>query len=322
MTSDFDAQPPTGPVPTNVVPFPAPTSVLPPPVLGPGTPADQGQLLTNALLALWWGYGWQPGIGSGELGPQARPLNTAWMGFDPNRRYPRWGIPDAALALFAFLIGTVVFAFPTVLVTSDLGVLNIMGLLGSWVGAVAYLVFVSRVKGQGRLSLDFGFRAKWIDLPIGLGVAIVTLIASQIVRLAVAAVFDAPVESNSDAIFSGQDSAAGVIILALMAAIGAPIVEELLFRGLGQRSIDKRFGAVAGVVGSALVFGLLHWQPADAIGTSLSLVAGITTYGVIFAIADRWVGRLAPSITAHFLLNSMAAALTVSSYFSGTTFGK
>jgi membrane protease YdiL (CAAX protease family) len=304
--------------PVNVVPFPPqpPPPVQTPP--WPGSGLDVGQLAANALAALWWGYGWSPAIEVGAVVSPAATRRAGWMGFDPTRRYPRWGIPDAILGLLAFFLGGVLFILPAAFATRDEGILNILGLVGMWVGGVAYLVFVSRLKGQGTLALDFGFRFKWIDLPIGLGLAFATMIASLIVRAVVANLFSADMTSNSEEIFSGQNNRVGVVVLAVMAAVGAPFVEELLFRGLIFRAFSKRLGVVLGVIISAAVFGLLHWQPADNLGSSLSLVAGIATYGVTFAVVDRWVGRIAPSIYAHMLLNSFAASVTVYEFFTGS----
>ncbi len=48
--------------------------------------------------------------------------------------------------------------------------------------------------------------------------------------------------------------------LVLIAVVGAPLVEELFFRGLLLRSIEKRLGWVWAIVGSSVFFGLAHPQ--------------------------------------------------------------
>jgi len=246
------------------------------------------------------------------------PTEESWMGFEAHGRQPRWGIPDIFLGLACWIVVQIIFAIGAVLVTgSEKGVVvNTVALVGSWVGMVGYLVFISRFKGLGSLRADFGWRFKWIDPVIGLGAGIVTIFVSVGVRYAVAAAFGSEPAGNAEQIFGGaQNNKAAVVVLALMAAIGAPIVEELFFRGLALRAVERRLGAIVGVMAPSLLFALLHWQ-GGPIGGTLSLVSGILVYGTIFAIVTRWTGRLGPSIFAHMTINSIASALLLYSVFT------
>ena len=47
-------------------------------------------------------------------------------------------------------------------------------------------------------------------------------------------------------------------VLLVVAVIGAPLTEELLFRGLVLRAFEKRAGTLAAIVGSTALFTLLH----------------------------------------------------------------
>ena len=58
---------------------------------------------------------------------------------------------------------------------------------------------------------------------------------------------------------AGSD--AEVVLLVLMVVVGAPIVEELFFRGLVLRSIQARWNDGLALVASALLFALVHFQP-------------------------------------------------------------
>ena len=60
-------------------------------------------------------------------------------------------------------------------------------------------------------------------------------------------------ESVSEVIYSGS-----VFVQILAAAIAAPLVEELLFRGLIFKRIRARFGFAAAAIWSALIFGIIH----------------------------------------------------------------
>jgi membrane protease YdiL (CAAX protease family) len=252
------------------------------------------------------------------------------MDFDLARPAPRWGMPDILIGLVLFLIGSVVFAiaaavvYLTVAGNIDLandptakGVINIVGLAGSWVGMVGWLFYCSRRKGQRSFRRDFGFRMRWFDPLVGFGVGIATLIVANLVATIVTAPFHTEAATNSDSLFGGQTNTAVVIITALMAAIGAPIVEELFFRGLTLRAIEKRFGWITGVIGSAALFGILHWTTSDTTdaAATLGLVAAIAVYGLSFALIDRALKRLGPSIFAHMTINGIAAAYLLYTYF-------
>ena len=82
------------------------------------------------------------------------------------------------------------------------------------------------------------------------------------------------------------------------------------FRGLALRSIERRFGPVVGVIGSSLLFTLLHFQPASwvSIVTLLLVIGG---YAVVLALLARAFRRLGPSIFAHMTINGIGVALLV-----------
>jgi uncharacterized protein len=72
----------------------------------------------------------------------------------------------------------------------------------------------------------------------------------------------------------------GVIVTTCLVAV-VPLTEELLFRGLFYFGLSRRYGPGAGLVGSAILFGLAHLSPvpilyATAAGLVLGTVAGRT----------------------------------------------
>jgi len=92
-------------------------------------------------------------------------------------------------------------------------------------------------------------------------------------------------------------SPAGWVVLGLMVIVGAPIVEELFYRGLLLRSLEKRgWPDWAGVVGSATLFGLMHFQVLQFIGLFL--------FGVVLAVIARRTGRLGMAMWAHAGFNA------------------
>jgi hypothetical protein len=95
-----------------------------------------------------------------------------------------------------------------------------------------------------------------------------------------------PVRRVTDSAHGG-----GYIALTIVVVVGAPIVEELFFRGLVLRSLQRRFGDTWAIIGSALVFGLAHFE-------WLQLPA-LVALGVILGIMAVNTKRLGLSIFTH-----------------------
>jgi membrane protease YdiL (CAAX protease family) len=78
----------------------------------------------------------------------------------------------------------------------------------------------------------------------------------------------------------------------------APVVEELFYRGLLLRSMERRWGTAVAVVGSSVVFALVHFQPYDLLPLALA--------GLLFGTLRARSGRLGPGIWAHVAFNLTA----------------
>ena len=80
--------------------------------------------------------------------------------------------------------------------------------------------------------------------------------------------------------------------------IAAPVVEEILFRGYILDAIREMHGDVLAVLGSSVLFGLLHLEP---------YVVGMATVGgIIYGIVRIKSGSLWPCIVSHMLWNFFA----------------
>jgi membrane protease YdiL (CAAX protease family) len=98
-------------------------------------------------------------------------------------------------------------------------------------------------------------------------------------------------------------------LIALVAGLVAPVLEELLFRGLLLRALQRRVTPVAAVAISALVFALAHPMLDPTIGT-LAVVPALFALGAISGAAALRRGNLSVSIFLHIgfnLLTTVAA---------------
>ena len=85
----------------------------------------------------------------------------------------------------------------------------------------------------------------------------------------------------------------------------APIVEEVIFRGVLFPAIKRRYGLVAGIVLSSLVFTLVHMNPIQMLS--------VLPLGVYLAIMYHRTGSIYPGMILHATWNFMVLMIAQSS---------
>jgi membrane protease YdiL (CAAX protease family) len=91
-------------------------------------------------------------------------------------------------------------------------------------------------------------------------------------------------------------SGPGILLLVLVVCVGAPFAEELFFRGLMLRALDRTWGIVVAVAGSSVLFAVSHFQ-----GLQL---AALLVFGVVAALLAERTGRLGTAILCHAGFNA------------------
>ncbi len=187
-----------------------------------------------------------------------------------------------------------------------------VSLAGLWVGFFGASWAASHFSGTKRLVADIGIRFKWIDfigIPIGVACQFLVVVlyapfSKYIVN------FNAPAQK-----LTGGSHGWGFLVIAILTVIGAPFMEELIFRGvllkgllctLRPRSSDRRYlgtiGVVSGVAIDSLLFGLAHGE--------LVQLAGLALFGAVLATISYRTSRLGMNIVAHASFN-LAAILVI-----------
>lgn len=170
-----------------------------------------------------------------------------------------------------------------------------------WLGLAGVPWLVSRSKGTGSLRDDFGLAMRAVDVPVGLVVGFASQLALALLAPPLYRLFDADddrIGETAQELADQADDPFGVVVLFFVVVVGAAVVEELCYRGLWQRSIERRWGAAAGVVLSALVFGAVHFQLYD--------FPLLFAFGLVLAVLTVRSGRLGPAIWAHVAFNLTA----------------
>jgi membrane protease YdiL (CAAX protease family) len=217
-------------------------------------------------------------------------------------RLPARGALWGLAGLFAGALFSLVLAVAVYLPTGRLALATLAGEIGLWTAFAGTCLLVSRRYGTGRLAEDFGLAFRGVDVALGVAVFAVCVTVSGLVGSLFA--HSRLRGTNTKIITSVRHDAAGFIVVAAIATVGAPIFEELFFRGLMLRSLEGRFGASGAVWLQAVVFSLGHLQPGVGLGI-VSVIAATFALGVVLGYSARLTGRLGPGMVAHALFNGV-----------------
>lgn len=233
--------------------------------VGPGKDAAVRRILVESfLLLLFFAIApqWLPWI-NGRPAPEVRPAAAAWR-----------------------------------LVTADLLQL----------GAVVYLVVGLRRAGSRPAVVGLTRDRLGLNAAIGVGAACILIPVGYILALMTDAVSQrlfpnlAPANHPLGIMTATSTSPEIRWALTLTAVVGAPLLEEIFFRGALHGALRRRWGIWPGILLSATVFSLLHPQ------LPLGFLP-IALLGAAFAVLYEWRQSLIPGIVAHAVNNSLPLLL-------------
>ena len=168
---------------------------------------------------------------------------------------------------------------------------------------VLLYIYVDGSLDRIKEMLKFGSlkRVLILILAIPIVVTIIDLILNMIYAVVWIGIFGEP-STNTDLGTDWESSSIDIAFLFLSFAIVTPIAEELLFRGYILDSIKRMHGDWPAIIGSALLFALVH--------VNLFGMVPIIMAGVIYGWLRIKTGSLLPSIACHMMWNLMALSLT------------
>jgi membrane protease YdiL (CAAX protease family) len=177
-----------------------------------------------------------------------------------------------------------------------------------WLGLLGAPIYAARAKGNGVVR-DFGLRVRPLDVPIGIAIGVACqLVLVPLVSLPWVLLLGKDLNELDDVARNLADKATdpfGVALLVLIVVLGAPVVEELFFRGLLQRSLLRKMGPVPAVAISSFVFALTHFQ--------LLQFLALWAFGAVLGTLAYRTGRLGPGILAHMAFNAVTVIALVMS---------
>lgn len=216
-------------------------------------------------------------------------------------RAPRWGLWDVVGAAIAAIAIGLLGATVLVAIDAPTSAQILVGSTLPWLALAGWPLLVTHRRGNGP-RIDLGLRLTWPDTGWGVLAGFAGLMLAGIAAL-VTQVFVPDVTSTAAEAATRLEESAGrlaITVFALLIIAGAPIVEELFFRGLFFSAVRKRgVGAVMTILITGVVFAGFHFEPTRFF---VLLPTGILLGWV------RWkTGSTGAAMVAHGVVNAPGA---------------
>lgn len=256
-----------------------------------------------------------------EKAPLTSPFEAPSFADEPIRPvFALWNVPQAFfnwiasigfalivplffLLLYGGLVDLSIFTkIKSGQLTAPIMLLQLVGTLGGQILSIALSWVIVTRMGQWSFSDALGLR--WPDrfkighaLVLGLGMfalsgVLITLLPKHETDMDKFLKFGLPVR----------------LALALVATIGAPIHEEIVYRGVLYSALEKSVGLRASVVIVSLLFWGVHvaqyWQ-------SIATLVAVLLLSFVLTGLRAWSGKLLPCVATHLFFNGIQGILIV-----------
>lgn len=244
------------------------------------------------LVRYWDGRQWTPSV----AGPAAEPV--------PPPTLPIRVALGGVLALAVPLVASRWLLRPLAGQAVPAAVFVAAAALLAYGPTVVFWRWSSRRWGSGSMRGDAGLSVRLVDLGWG-PVVWLAAIFTQALLAVLVRVLQVPFRSNLEGVDEIRNDVGYLVATFVLAVVVAPFVEEVLFRGLIQRSLASVMPQRAAVAVQAVMFGAAHFDPHRGLG-NIGLVLVLSGVGAVLGAAAAMTRRLAPGMIAHALLNAVA----------------
>jgi uncharacterized protein len=171
-----------------------------------------------------------------------------------------------------------------------------------WAGYLAGPLVATRVKGRGPIE-ELGATVERRDVVPGvlLGVAAQLVAIPLLYWFVILRFVDGDLSGPAQDLVGRPQDPVGVVLIIAIAVVGAPLVEELFFRGFLLRGLQRRMGTTPALVVSSLLFAAVHFQ-------GLQFPA-LFVFGLLAGWLTVRSGRLGPAWAAHVGFNAVTVAI-------------
>jgi membrane protease YdiL (CAAX protease family) len=221
-----------------------------------------------------------------------------------------WSFPQAIAVFLSGLAGAFIVSAAVWLIQgSEINVITFTAsFAGQAGGNLLAMWFLSVRRGTGSFTRDFGLTLEarhWWGIPAGFALqASVALVTAPLLRLAFP---DGPPQQavatlteNTTGVFEG-------LLIVAMVGIAAPVVEEMLFRGMLLSRLSRSMSPFWAVVVQAAIFASIHLLDPSAIAA----LPGLMLVGIALGYAAIRTGNLSLPIMVHAGVNLTAVVLLI-----------
>ena len=219
----------------------------------------------------------------------------------------RWGLPDFGWAWVAIIfgqvvVGAVVFAARGLKLNHRTDAIDIAVLTaGTAALTLVIMALISSWKGQRSLFADFGLWIRLRDWPwliSGVGLQLLATGAVEIINVV------GGTQPEQDVARALQHSSSiGRLLGAVAVVVGAPLAEELLFRGVLLRGLLRRMAAAPAALLCGALFAVAHLLDPNA----AVFFAPLMLVGVVASMRAIRTGELSQSLLLHAGFNLLSA---------------
>jgi uncharacterized protein len=96
------------------------------------------------------------------------------------------------------------------------------------------------------------------------------------------------------------------IMVAALAVLTAPLIEEIVYRGVVYSSVEGLWGKGAAVTFVTLLFALVH---APQYWGSVAALSAILSLSFVLTLLRAWTGKLLPCVATHLVYNGIQAVI-------------
>jgi membrane protease YdiL (CAAX protease family) len=220
---------------------------------------------------------------------------------------PAGGAGPGWLELVVGVVVLAVVAYGTgPLILTSLGLEGVVrGLaLGALSGVAGIVAFLAAMALRIRNATAFGVRRttrRWILLGVIGGLA--ALVLTRVIGVVWLLLGHQPEVIQQPYTQAGSAGLWSIVLSLVFLALLTPLGEELLFRGV-VTTVLLRYGALIGVIGSALVFAVMH-------GINAVFLTALVV-GVVTAELRRRSGSIWPGFVVHLVNNSVSQLIALS----------
>jgi membrane protease YdiL (CAAX protease family) len=219
-----------------------------------------------------------------------------------------WSLPQVFYVFLAGVVGAfITTAAVLIFVGSEVNVVAVTASFAGQAGGNLIAMWaLSATRGTGSFRRDFGLTIEfrhWWAIPAGFGLQIaVVLLTAPLLELLFP---DGAPQQEVASLTEETTTLVERLLIVAMVGVAAPVVEEMLFRGMLLSRLVRMMPPMWAVVAQAFLFAAIHLLDPSAIAA----LPGLMIIGAVLGYAAIRTGNLSLPIMLHAGVNLTAAII-------------